>query len=284
MKRPTIALLLSATLLATSSLAGNSDSSAIAFNCSLIATQRWHEKPIGVLLPMVAQLFIGKPYAAGTLDTSSVEECVFTSSGYDCVTLVESALALSRTAKLGECTYERFMRQLEFIRYRGGKRDGYVSRLHYTSDWIGDNQSKRVIENITARLGGRPMRKRIDFMSTHPTLYRQLRDSSALVPKIAAIERRLSSKPLVVVPLDRIAAALGSIQSGDIVAIATAKQGLDYAHLGIALRTQGKLGFIHASSKAGKVVFEPSLEEYVRTYPNAVGITVVRPLEPTSKQ
>ncbi|MCX7929239.1 MAG: DUF1460 domain-containing protein [Chlorobi bacterium] len=262
----------------TAAIAGSADSSSIAYNCALITAQRWHEKTFGALVAMVAQLFIGKPYVAGTLDTSSVEQCRFTADGFDCVTLVESALALARVAERRECTYERFLHELQRIRYRGGKLDGYLSRLHYTSEWISDNYSKGIVENITDRVGGQPIRKTLDFMSTHPHLYRQLRDSSALVPRLALIERRLSRRPLYIVPTARITAASAKIQSGDIIAIATSKPGLDYTHVGIALRSQGKLGLIHASSKSGKVFFEQSLEDYVRSYPNAIGITVARPL------
>ena len=43
---------------------------------------------------------------------------------------------------------------LEYIRYRGGKKDGFSSRLHYALDWIYDNERKGIIKNITADLKG----------------------------------------------------------------------------------------------------------------------------------
>lgn len=260
------------------------DSAWIASQCALIREQRWTEKPFPVLYAMVAQLFVGRPYRAGTLDTELHERCQFTTEGFDCVTFVESALALAQSAALGNCSYGQFMHQLERIRFRHGLLDGYLSRLHYTSEWIADNAAKGILRDISSQLGGKSVRKRIDFMSTHAELYPQLRDSSALVGKLRTIERRLSRRPIAIIPLERLPSALERIQSGDIIAVATTKPGLDYAHLGIALRSGGKLSLIHASSKSGKVALEPSLEEYLRSYPNAAGISILRPLPPTQRE
>lgn len=263
--------------------ATNHDSAFIALNCQIITAQRWHTKPFGALVALVAQLFVGKPYLAGTLDSSDHEYCHFTSNGFDCVTFVESTVALSRIAKLAECNYPAFLRELTLIRYRKGVLNGYLSRLHYTSDWIRDNVAKGVIENLSQQLGGRAIKKKLDFMSTHAALYPRLRDSIHLVSGIAAIERQLSKHSMMIVPLSRLSQATVGIQSGDIIAVATNKEGLDYAHLGIALRSQGKLQLIHASSKSTKITIEPSLEDYLRAYPGCIGISIVRPLDPTSK-
>ncbi len=120
-------------------------------------------------------------------------------------------------------------------------------------------------------------------MSTHPTLYPQLRDSSVLVRSIAAIERRLSRQPITIIPRTKIKAALDRIHSGDIIVFATTKDGLDYAHLGIALRTGGQLGLIHASSKTGTVTYEPRITDYLDSFSSASGISVLRPLDPTQR-
>ncbi|KXB98528.1 MAG: hypothetical protein AA908_03875 [Chlorobi bacterium NICIL-2] len=281
MHRRILAFLLCTTSIATSQAdIPQHDQRWIASQCTLITGQRWTERPFPVLYAMVAQLFVGRPYRAGTLDTGLYERCRFTSEGFDCVTFVESALALAQSAALGQCSYDQFMRQLERIRYRHGILDGYLSRLHYTSEWIADNVAKGIVRDISSQLGAKSVRKKLDFMSTHPELYPQLRDSSALIAQIRTIERRLSRRPMAIIPLDRLPTALGGMQSGDIIAIATTKPGLDYAHLGIALRSGGKLSLLHASSKSGKVTLEPSLEEYVRSYPSAAGISVVRPLAP----
>ncbi len=274
-----IALLIALSSIVTAS--PNRDSLFIESQCRLTSQHRWQEKPFSIIVAMVAQLFSGKPYAGGTLDSSAIEKCHFTSDGFDCVTLVESALALSRCIKRNRCDFSHFIAELEFIRYRRGRCDGYASRLHYTSDWINDNQRKGVLANISRELGGMSIRKSINFMSTHPTLYRQLRDSSTLVRSIAAIERRLSRQPMTIIPRTKIRAALDKIHSGDIIAIATTKDGLDYAHLGIALRTGGQLGLIHASSKTGTVTYEPRIMDYLDSFSSASGISVLRPLDPT---
>jgi len=252
----------------------------IASQCSLIMNQRWAEKPFPALYAMVAQLFLGSPYRAGTLEGEPFERCRFTTEGYDCVTLVESAIALARSAPLRECSYSKFLRQLEFIRYRQGNLDGYLSRLHYTSDWLADNASKHILHDISKELGGIAIRTTLDFMSTHRELYPALRDSSALIQTLREIERRLSRRRRYVIPLERLSTAIGKLQSGDIIVIATTKPGLDYAHIGIALRSGGKLSLIHASSKTGTVTIEPNAEAYIRSYPSVRGISVARPHPP----
>lgn len=255
------------------------DSAFITLHCSI--AQAWNDKPIGIVNAMVAQLFITRDYKAGTLEQPGPEHCRFTSEGFDCVTLAETVLALARSIKQGHCNYDQFLRELQQLRYRDGKVQGYLSRLHYTAEWISDNQKKGLLRNITTSLGGKRLHKRITFMSTHPELYPALRDSNALIPHIRAIERRLSRDPLVYIPISKLSSSLAAIQSGDIIAFVSAKEGLDYAHLGIALRSQGKLGIIHASSRIGKVVYEPDLTQYVRSVQGILGITVARPLEPS---
>ena len=60
---------------------------------------------------------------------------------FDCVTLVESCLAVARVARGGAPTWESFGREIERMRYRGGTA-GYASRLHYFSEWIADGERR----------------------------------------------------------------------------------------------------------------------------------------------
>ena len=71
---------------------------------------------------------------------------------------------------------------------------------------------------------------------------------------------------------------LSSIHNGDIVAIVTRKDGIDYSHLGFAV--WGKDNLLHllnASSIHHKVVEEPkTLYQYLKEHPSSIGIRLLR--------
>ena len=129
---------------------------AMALNCteasvrtspqdSLIYTRTMQELlpyaglPAGELMVRAAGIFLGTPYAGGTLEhvpeilTVNLHET-------DCILLVETCTAM--TLLLKECTdggipsFEDFCAMLRTLRYRDGITDGYPSRLHYTSEWL----------------------------------------------------------------------------------------------------------------------------------------------------
>jgi len=54
----------------------------------------------------------------------------------------------------GKHDFDVFTRQLERIRYRNGNRDGYSTRLHYTSDWLYNHEQNGLLRNISCDLGG----------------------------------------------------------------------------------------------------------------------------------
>ena len=57
----------------------------------------------------------------------------------------------------GQPTWQRFTREVERMRYRGGRRLSYTSRLHYFSEWISDNEELGLVRNVTRDLGGVPL-------------------------------------------------------------------------------------------------------------------------------
>ena len=109
-------------------------------------------------LDQTAMTFIDTPYQSGTLDMGSVERLVFRTDVFDCMTLVEMCLAMVYAKKKRKSIAE----MLEHIRYRGGKKDGFASRLHYALDWIHDNEQKGIIKNITIDLKGIETSKEIN--------------------------------------------------------------------------------------------------------------------------
>jgi hypothetical protein len=144
--------------------------------------------------------FMETPYVAHTLEKGDEEQLVVNLRELDCTTLVENCLAIAKTIQSGEHTFEQFTKELKNVRYRSGKIDGYPSRLHYTTDWIFDNQQKRLVKNLSKEIGATPYPKEINFMSTHPDSYRQLKDSSHLVEIIAQKEKTSTPVSIFIFP------------------------------------------------------------------------------------
>jgi hypothetical protein len=103
----------------------------------------WHKLPIGDLVGKVGLAFEGTPYVGFTFELFDDREvCAINLKGLDCATFYEAALALARTIKTGRLTEAEFQKQIIRIRYRDGKLNGYVSRLHYASDYLFDNEQR----------------------------------------------------------------------------------------------------------------------------------------------
>jgi hypothetical protein len=116
-------------------------------------------------------------------------------------------------------------------------------------------------------------------MTEHRTSYPALADDT-VVEQIAAIERGLDGRPRRVVPTDRIAAVADRIETGDVLAFATAIPGLDVTHSAFACRTEdGVLRVLQAPLSGGVVeVTRSTLPEYVAAIRRSTGILVARPL------
>lgn len=235
--------------------------------------------PTSVLMVKLGTYFEGTPYVAHTLEKEGEEQLVVNLRGLDCTTLVENCLALSKTIQSGEHTFGQFTKELKNVRYRSGKIEGYPSRLHYTTDWIFDNQQKKLVRNLSKEIGATPYPKEINFMSTHTDSYQQLKDSSHLVQIIAQKENDINSRQHFYIPEEKLAEVENQLMDGDIVGITTSVDGLDISHMGILIRKGGRIHLLHASSAAEKVVLsEETLEEYLLNSKSATGIMVARPL------
>lgn len=241
--------------------------------------EEWTSLPIGECMGKIAALFIGTDYVGGTLEGDGPEICRVDLSGLDCVTLFENVLCLARTLKKGKTSFDDFTAELTFTRYRKGILTDYTSRLHYTSDWIDDNEEKKVVKNITKDLDGEDFPLRVSFMSKNPRYYQALREFPEFIEKIAKIEKEINKRKHWYVPRRKIKKAQKYLQTGDIIAVATEKKGLDYAHTGLAIREEtGKVRFLHASSARKRVLLDTELHKYMQSLRTHIGITVARPL------
>lgn len=229
-----------------------------------------------------ARKFLGKPYVAATLEVADPEQVVVNLQGLDCATLVETAQALAMTRKEGKTDVASYVRNLEKIRYFGGKNRGYTSRLHYLSFWMADLTKRGVAKEVQLpqRLT-QPLDIRLNYMSTHANAYPLLKNHPERVKEIAQLERKYSGRVGRFLPKNNAGLSrkdLGAIQDGDIITVVTAKSGLDYSHQGIAFwGADGKLHMLHASSERKKVIAdERTLEDYLKRISHAKGIRVFR--------
>ena len=237
---------------------------------------------MGAYVLAVARQFLGSPYRAGTLEVEGPERLVVNLREFDCVTLVESTLAIARCSAGERRTIDDVRSELIRIRYRGGVLDGYASRLHYFSDWISDNERKGLVKDLTGLLGGVPKRNTVNFMSSRPQAYPRLRDP-AVRAAISARERTISATPHTVLPLRLLPTAASGINDGDILGITAGVPGLDFVHTGFAVHVDGRVHFLHAPLSGGVVIVSAkTLEEVLRARQTPPGIVVVRPLRPSA--
>ncbi|MFT3993360.1 MAG: DUF1460 domain-containing protein [Dysgonomonas sp.] len=232
---------------------------------------------ISDLIASTALFFIDRPYVASTLDENSTEVLTINLHEFDCTTFVENCIALSKVIKSGDFSFSNYCNILTSMRYRNGKIDGYTSRLHYTSDWIYQNERNGLLKNISLNLNGNQIEKEINFMSNHSKLYKHLNNNQENLDRIKTVENEISQRNnYKIIPLQNIKTISNNIIDGEIIIFATNIGGLDYSHIGIAYHKDNKLRFIHASSMAKKVIIETkSLIDYCNNSKQCSGITVL---------
>jgi N-acetylmuramoyl-L-alanine amidase-like protein len=242
--------------------------------------------PAGAAVVRVGELAGGTPYVPGTLDAylraggnPITEPLTLSLTRFDCVTLVESCLAVARCSLPGDPPgWDQFGAATERMRYRGGRREGYASRLHYFSEWISDGERRGLVRDLGAELGGIEDTRPLRFMTEHRQSYPALVDDGVYAA-IGEMERSLDRSPRRVVPTERVGALADRIESGDILAFATSIPGLDVTHAAMAYRDrEGVMRVLHAPLSGGVVeVTRSTLPEYVAAIRRATGILVARP-------
>jgi hypothetical protein len=244
--------------------------------------------PLGLAAVRVGELAVGTPYEPHTLEEyllagdspSRAEPLTLRLDRFDCVTLVESCLAIARVARAGaDPVWDGFAREMERMRYRGGVRAGYTSRLHYFSEWLHDNERRGLVRMLGRELGGTADTRPLRFMSEHPDAYPALADADVRA-EIASIERQLDDQPRWVIPTANIPAIVDQVQSGDVLAFATSIEGLDVTHSAFAYRDgDNVLRVLHAPLSGGVVeVTRSTVQEYVSGIRRSTGILLARPV------
>lgn len=224
----------------------------------------------------IGQWFLETEYVEKTLEIPGPEQLVINLQGVDCTTYLESVVALARLAKGGENTMEAFEKELENIRYRNGKNEGYPSRLHYFSDWLAQNDAKGILTDVTQEIGGVEYPNAPTFMTENPQFYPQLSDPKNIA-ELKKAEAELAKKSFHYIPKDKIQSLESKIQSGDMIAITTSIKNLDMVHVGFAFERNGRIHLMHASSKNKEVeISAMPLSDYLAANKSQSGIMVGR--------
>jgi hypothetical protein len=248
------------------------------------SAEKWANLPIGELIGKIAMELKGTPYVGFTLEVSKdMEACVVNLKGLDCVTFFEDSLCMARMIKRGKNSPEDLIAEVQTTRYRGGKMGDFTTRLHYTTDWLVDNEQKGVIKILTPELpDAQPFTQKVGIMSQHPENYRQLKAHPELIPAIRAIEDKINARSLKYLPMDKLQAAEHLLQTGDIVGVTTTAEGIDIAHTGLCIKDkQGIVHFMDASSSRAKmrVTLESEISKCLNWSPKLTGVMFARPLE-----
>lgn len=241
----------------------------------------------GVLL--FGKTFLGNAYPKVNADTSNSvqkvvklhpiqkEVLVINLKKFDCVTFVESMVALTQTRRSALVpTYETYKKNVTNVRYRNGVVD-YAERLHYFSDWLFENEKRGILKNVTKELGGEAYPKAVFYMSLkRDTLYGNMADPVTF-QTMKTVEEAITKREKFYIPKEQIADMESKIKDGDIIAITNRLDGMDMAHTGLAIRKNGRVYMLHASSKYKKVMLtDVPLADYLLGNKGQTGIMIGR--------
>lgn len=201
-------------------------------------------------IEVLSHRFLGYSYKPNPLIGSADAPEVFTAhfDGFDCVTYIETILALARASNV-----DHFVTSLRNIRYEQG-RVQWERRNHYMTVWLRNNMREGIIRPVAMR--------------TVPLVSRERVLNG--VPGLAARRTRVKC-----VPKRGVSRLAAHLQTGDLIFFASTRKNLDVFHAGIIVRDGERILMRHASRSAGLVV-EQTLSEFLEANRMA-GVMVMRP-------
>ncbi len=208
------------------------------------------DRSAGSRIDVLSRQFLGRPYKTNPLTGLADTAEVFTASldGFDCVTYIETVLALARASDV-----EDFTKWLRKIRYERG-RIQWKRRNHYSTLWIRNNIREGIVRPLS--------------MPAVPTV--SMERVLNVVPGLDPQRIRVKCVPKRAVPrLERY------LQTGDLIFFASTRTHLDVFHAGIIVRDGNRVLMRHASRSQGGVV-EQELSEFLKANRMA-GVIVARP-------
>lgn len=204
----------------------------------------------GKRIDRISELFLSRPYIEGSLGGGAglAEQLRVSLSAFDCVTFMESVLALA----LARTTAE-FIDTIRRIRYKDGEID-WVRRNHYMVDWASNNEQGGFIKNMTFG----------------PDAF----EKTCTLSLIAGLPAKTATFRYF--PTQSLGAVTGLIEAGDLILFVSTKDTLDVFHTGLLVGREGRLLQRHATRTAGAVI-EQDLVEFMSQNEMA-GFILLRPL------
>ncbi|WP_293367632.1 N-acetylmuramoyl-L-alanine amidase-like domain-containing protein [Nevskia sp.] len=235
---------------------------------------------------------IGAPYQANPLDRDAkgtAEPLRAGFDGFDCVTYVETVLALARTIAVGKAAPADYAAELARLRYRNGE-PGYCARQHYFGDWAELQVAARVLDEVTTSVAGDPANLAVlrlthgfDFLSRNAAKTLALANSPERQACVAEQEAALSARDdgTPYIRATSLRAVSNQLRPGDLIAWVADVPGLDILHVGVVVaRPNGRLELAQASKREGRVMVSPDLLRYAGSLRQQRGVRVFRPRDP----
>lgn len=200
----------------------------------------------------ISAFFLGRPYIENSLGggPGSPETMIVSLEAFDCVTYVETVLALANSSSAAD-----FVDVLVRLRYRREAID-WFERNHYMTEWARANQAKGFVRNLTRGALVRRIERRLSIVD-------------GLSPRLARF--RCFPKRGFTRIADRI-------QTGDLILFVSTRPRLDVFHIGILVRNGPGIVMRHATRKAGAVI-EQSLLDFLSSN-RMSGFILLRPCAP----
>lgn len=256
-------------------------------------------------ITFLSHYFLNRRYQLGALGEGANaifdQGPLYRTDAFDCVTLVNTILAISLANNVPE-----FTQMIKKMQYKNGEVN-YFNRLHFTElDW---NQAHAWLRDITPKIFAQFAIA--EAIIDKPEWYRHKQSASlkrcsllsapATQQLLVQLQQHGNSEAVYLakttyIPLQALfenslavrSAILNAIPSGSIIEIVNKTKDfkgvigtdLNIAHLGFAIREQGQLWFCHASKNCGRVIIV-SLAKYLQeTYartsrPDLVGVHVM---------
>ncbi len=183
----------------------------------------------------------------------------------DCMTYVEHVLAMAACQK---ASYNDFLQQLIDVMFdAGGRPLMNHHRNHFTSHWGVVNERKGYLTDV-ARHHPKALSRGLylNRVDNNRTYYIEDRFMIAEEPQL-----------MWYFPVAAVLDGSAPLQSGDIVAMVTDKEGLDVTHMGFYIEQNQKRWLRHASLKLNRVT-DQDLAEYLRDGKHIKGLMAFRPV------
>jgi hypothetical protein len=184
----------------------------------------------------------------------------------DCMTYVEHVLALAACQK-PDYKYEFLLRLIDIKFNANGRPLMNHHRKHFTSVWADRNEAKGYVKNVAK---AHPLAQQkvvtLNKVGKNRTFY--VKDRFMI-----------SEKPQTVwyFSRDTLLKKEIKLESGDIIAMVTGKEGLDVTHMGFYIEKDNKPLLRHASYTKNEIVDE-DFYEYFKNHKSARGIMLLRPV------